>query len=362
MSGLDKSNLNGVFGRSVFESTTDSPEDTNMDYSIQLDVKGVKCPVIPLLAIDGGGTKTIVAITDDKGQILSMSKGGASNYQVVGEENAAKTLIQLIKDAVNNFKKNSCEYYTICEGVTFKRAVFALAGVDTESDKSFLERIIKQIIVNSGIQVQRVIVENDALSVLLGAANRSPGALLISGTGSVAYACDGNKDCVRVGGWGHIVGDEGSGYWIGKQAISSVLKMYDGRESKSILSELVLKHFGFKNLEELHNWIYSPNYSVHDVGSLSITVENACSLGDEVSKDILNRAVLELYNLITTAIKKANISHMHFKLMMLGGILQNNEYVKNKLTNKIKREMTNVEIISTRQKPINLIIQRGLNC
>lgn len=320
---------------------------------IQLDVKGTKRPVIPLLAIDGGGTKTIVAIADNHGKILSMSKGGASNYQVVGKQNAAETLIQLIKSTINNLENAD---------VIFQRAVFALAGIDTQKDKANVEEIVKKVIEGSRIQVREVIVENDALSVLLGTTNHSPGALLISGTGSVAYAYDGKGKCVRVGGWGHIAGDEGSGYWIGKQAISSVLKMYDGREPESILSELVLKHLGFKSLEQLYNWIYSSRYSVHDVGSLSVTVEHACNTGDEISKDILNRAVSELYSMIITAIKKAGISDMPFKLMMQGGVLQNSEYIKNKLANKIKEEIADVEILSTCQKPINLIVQRGLNC
>ncbi|MBY7142846.1 hypothetical protein KFZ56_07190 [Virgibacillus sp. NKC19-3] len=160
---------------------------------------------------------------------------------------------------------------------------------------------------------------------------------------------------------GHRIGDEGGGYWIGKEAIRTIMKMLDGREPETILSHLVLNHFQFEDYEQLYDWVYGPNYSIHEVGKVSTIVGEANHLGDPASKCILNRAVTELYCLVSTAVKRADISDEPFKLLMLGGVLQNSEYINSELIRQIKDNMANVDIITDYDIPIDLIIQRGLN-
>lgn len=314
--------------------------------------------VVPLLAIDGGGTKTIAIITDETGNMLGMGQAGTSNYHVFGEENTIKTLSNVILEALNRFKKDSA--LDLQTEIVIKLGVFALAGLDTETDKANVQEIVRNVIAESGVQFQKVIVENDALSALLGATNRRPGVLLISGTGSIAFAHDGNGKYVRSGGWGHLLGDEGGGHWIGKEAIRSILKMYDGRGTKTILADYVLEHLKLECYEQLYNWVYGPDCSIHKVAALSTIVELAYQEGDQVSKMILDRAVTELFELICGVAKISGVINKPFKLLFLGGILQNSNYIKKELTKKVHEEMPNVEILPNYQKPISLIIQRGL--
>jgi len=308
-----------------------------------------------LLAVDGGGTKTLAVITDRKGSILGEGKAGASNYQVTGKEMAIKALTASIQEALANVTARTGEM------IHFEKTVFALAGIDTSIDEIEVREIVEKTIKQIGLATERLLVENDCLSALLGATQNKAGALLISGTGSIVFAHDGRGNFFRTGGWGYRVGDEGSGYWIGKEAIRSVLKMNDGREKETILTKLILQEFGFKKVEDLYNWVYSSAYCVDDVSALTTLVEEAYKMGDGVSKAILDEAAAELTLLLETTIEKAGIATEEFQLILQGGVIQNNHYIRERVLDRLKEKAEKVKVIDTDQKPITFIIKRGLN-
>lgn len=309
---------------------------------------------IELLAVDGGGTKTVAVLVADDGTILGEGLAGASNYQVVGAEGAKKALQEAV---LASFKAAG---FNAGHLVNLEKAVFALAGIDTSNDEKAVNGIVQQVVTSLPIEIESFLVENDCLSALLGATENKAGVLVIAGTGSIVFAHDGNNRIVRSGGWGHRVGDEGSGYWIGNQAICSVLKMQDGRGKETLLSKLILEKFNFSKIEDLYNWTYSDSYSVDDVGSLAAIVDEAFRLGDGVSKVILDAAVDELLLLIETAIEKVNIQKDKFDLIFQGGVFHHNQYIKNQVFRRIQRSKHNVNIVTTIEKPITNIIKRGL--
>lgn len=309
---------------------------------------------IELLAVDGGGTKTRAVLVEADGTILGEGNAGASNYHVVGVEGAKKALVEAILAA---FKDAGMETsYT----VNVEKAVFALAGIDTTHDEREVEEVVGQVIEALSIEMGTLQVENDCLSALLGVTQNKAGILLIAGTGSIVFAHDGNNRIVRSGGWGHRVGDEGGGYWIGKQAISSVLKMYDGRGEETLLSKLILEEFKFNRIEDLYNWTYSDSYSIDHVGVLAAVVDEGFRLGDAVCKRILDCAVDELFLLIEAAIKKAEIGQKEFDLIFQGGVFQHNHYIKYQVSQRIQQSYTKVKIRTTSDEPIGNIIKRGL--
>lgn len=310
----------------------------------------------PLLAIDGGGTKTIAVITDKKGSVLGVGKAGATNYQVVGRKAAQQSLQDAIQQAIEEVKSR----FGHSDPVAVEKAVIALAGLDTQNDQRIVDHIVCDALQSLQLNVRNFIVENDCLSALLGATQQSPGVLLISGTGSIVFAHDGKGRYVRAGGWGHRVGDEGSGYWIGKEAIRAVLKMYDGREEPSVLSNLILNHFQFHHIEDLYNWVYSEHYSVDDVSALTRIVEEAASQNDAVSQAILERAVSELEQLLYAVLARVSLNDEHVKLVLQGGVLQHNRHIRDQILNKLKRTHPNLQLLSNQKEPIYNIIRRGL--
>lgn len=310
---------------------------------------------IQLLVVDGGGTKTKAVLVGIGDTIIGEGKAGASNYHVVGEDAAKNEIVAAILSAL--FAAG------IKPGIGTKvdKAVFALAGIDTSQDVKKTEKIVQDVIKTLSIEVGRLLVENDCLSALIGATQNKAGILLIVGTGSVVYANDGNNRIVRSGGWGHRVGDEGSGYWIGLHAIQSVFRMWDGRGEETLLASLVLEKFGFLNIEELYNWTYSDSYSIDDVGALAALVYQAHRMGDTVSKRILDAAADELVLLLVTVIKKANIEQDEIDLILQGGVILHNTYLQKQVLQKMQQSTTQFNIIIPHEEPIRNIIKRGLN-
>ena len=114
-----------------------------------------------------------------------------------------------------------------------------IAGVDRPDDAAAVRGIMRRI----GYQA-RVLVVNDALVALEAGAPGGPGVVIISGTGSIAYGRNAAHEAARAGGWGYVLGDEGSGYWIGRAALRAVLREADRRGPKTALTPLLLRHFG----------------------------------------------------------------------------------------------------------------------
>jgi len=309
----------------------------------------------PLLAIDGGGTKTIAVIVDSSGNIISKAKTEGSNYHVVGEERTFHSLYTVIQETINCLRSDKIDNIN-----KFHCAVFALAGLDTEKDQLLVEGTVMKVIETLKLNIDKVIVENDGYATLLGATKNLPGALLISGTGSISFAHDGNGKIVRAGGWGYQVGDEGSGYWIGKEAIRSVFRMFDGREKQTILAEKILHSLQFSDIEQLYNWVYKETDSVDQVSRLAQVVEKACQEGDPVSKKILDQAVTELYDLLHTVLLRSNIIEGPFTLVLQGGVLKNIGYIRERLINRIGEKIPQAGIFLSQVDPIDLIIERGL--
>ncbi|MEH7272899.1 N-acetylglucosamine kinase, partial [Neobacillus vireti] len=297
---------------------------------------------------------TRAVLVEGDGTILGEGNAGASNYQVVGAEGSEEALIKAILAAFMNAGIETCNK------VNVEKAVFALAGIDTLKDEKVVAGIVQRVVMNLSIEIRSLQVENDCLSALLGATENKAGVLLIAGTGSIVFAHDGNNRIIRSGGWGHRVGDEGSGYWIGKQAIASVLRMVDGRGDETLLSKLILKKFNFNSIEDLYNWTYSDDYSVDDVGTLAAVVDEAFRLGDPVSKRILDAAVDELLLLIETAIGKADIQQDEFDMIFQGGVFHHNHYIRNQVCQRIQQSKSKVNIKTTTEEPIRNIIRRGL--
>ncbi|MRX56188.1 hypothetical protein GJU41_19705 [Bacillus idriensis] len=316
-------------------------------------LKKVNNAAFPLLAVDGGGTKTLAVITDSKGNVMGIGRSHASNYQVAGIKGANNALFE----AINEVLLKVCEKK---EMVKFQTGVFALAGIDTSEDRDVVKRMVNDVCHRTGIYFEKLIVENDALSTLIGATSNQPGALVISGTGSIAFAHNGRGEYVRAGGWGHKVGDEGSGYWIGMEAIRAILKMSDGRGPNTLLKDRVLEAINLPTVESLYNWVYGTKSSVDTIGAIAQIVEACTVEGDAVSKNILDSATDELFSLLYTVMDKTLDADEKITIVLQGGILKHNQYIQKQLGDKVKGQFPNSRLILANLEPFEYIVQRGL--
>lgn len=262
-----------------------------------------------ILAIDGGGTKTDLVAGDTNGHILFMVSGPSTNLK---SRPAAMVKEDLFRMLDSLFKKNEFSLDEIA-GVSV-----AAAGGDRPEDQDKWKEWFDVY----GIKPKIMTIMNDCLAPLAAATKGKEGVVLVAGTGSIAYYFKEDGGTIRAGGWGYLLGDEGSGYDIGNQALRRVLKHHDRRRMKGDeLSASVLEHFGLKHPMELITHIYEASYPRESIASLGKRVVELASKGNDDALDIMMAAICELEGLLS-AIHEQDEDSMNSSLVISGGLFQ----------------------------------------
>ncbi|RTQ89290.1 N-acetylglucosamine kinase [Lysinibacillus telephonicus] len=304
-----------------------------------------------ILAVDGGATKTTLSIRSEHGECYFEKTSTGSNAQTIGAHAVKEVLNELLWDA---YQSTNLEKIDV--------AAFAIAGIDSASDLKLVSEVIEFCCQKVPFKIEKIIIENDVHSALLGLVGlKNPGALIISGTGSICMATDGNGYIVRTGGWGHRAGDEGSGYWIGKEILSIVFRMEDGRlEKTSVLKEHLYKKLHIETTEQLITWLYQPNYTNAQIASISSILQDAVILGDEQAIAIARQAAKELYFLVKSALQKINYVKKPLTLYVNGGVLQHNPIILNLLQQYTVQTYPDITFTVCDKSPIEYIFKRAL--
>jgi N-acetylglucosamine kinase-like BadF-type ATPase len=230
-----------------------------------------------VLGIDAGGTKTVCLLADESGLILSEGRGPGANLHVAGELAVEKVLHEVMESALDG---RAIRPAAICLGI---------AGVDRQDEANTITAIMRRIGHRS-----RILVVNDALIALAAGARDAPGIVIISGTGSIVYGRNSNGEAARAGGWGHMIGDEGSGYWIGREALAAVMRAGDARGPATRLSADILAFFSIDDVSRLPKIVYNRDVPRQSVAALGPIVNSAALEGDAVATRILEQAADEL--------------------------------------------------------------------
>jgi N-acetylglucosamine kinase-like BadF-type ATPase len=258
-----------------------------------------------VLGIDAGGTKTVCHLADEDGNLLAEALGPGANLQSAGELQVEKVLHGVMEEALG---ERDIVPAAICLGI---------AGVDRPDDATIVRAIMKRI----GYKA-RVVVVNDALVALEAAIPGGPGVVIISGTGSIAYGRNAAGEAARAGGWGYVLGDEGSGYWIGRAALRAVLREADQRGPKTALTPLLLRHFGVSEAQNLLHEVYHANLKPAAIGALARCVQAAFSDGDQVAVGILRGAADELEGSGLSVARRLGLIGESFVVVLAGGIFR----------------------------------------
>jgi len=256
-----------------------------------------------VLGIDAGGTKTVCYLADGDGNVLGEARTGGANLQTEGELNVEKTLHSVMDQALGGRER---EIAAICLG---------MAGVDRDSDGVVVRGIMRRIAARS-----RVVVVNDALVALVAGVGEAPGVVIICGTGSIAYGRNAREQAARAGGWGHILGDEGSGYWIGRLALRAVARAADGRGPATGLTPRVLNHFAVARPSDLVAEIYDRQLRHHALAQLARVVQQARDEGDDVATQILEQAAHELMRSARSVVERLQMREEAVQFVLAGGV------------------------------------------
>jgi N-acetylglucosamine kinase-like BadF-type ATPase len=258
-----------------------------------------------VLGIDAGGTKTVCLLADAGGRVIAEARGGGANLQAVGELEVEKVLHDVMERALGDRRIIPS---AICLGI---------AGVDREDDAALIRGVMGRI----GYRA-RLVVTNDALIALVAGAGDAPGVVIVAGTGSIAYGRNAAGEAARAGGWGSVLGDEGSGYWMGRHALRAVVREADGRDRPTRLTPLVLAHFKVQRPEELVHAIYYRKLPPQAIAAVAHTVEEASGEGDGVAEEILSRGARELAACAESVVARLGMRQSPFSFVLAGGVLE----------------------------------------
>jgi N-acetylglucosamine kinase-like BadF-type ATPase len=258
-----------------------------------------------VLGIDAGGTKTVCLLADANGTILAEARAGGANLQAVGELEVEKVLHDVMERAIGDRQLLPS---VICLGV---------AGVDRPDDAAAIRGLMRRI----GYKA-RVLIANDALIALVAGVAHDPGVVIIAGTGSIAYGRNAQDEAARAGGWGYVLGDEGSGYWIGRHALRAVVRHADGRGRPTALTPHVFRHFGVSRAQELVHAIYHRNLRPSAIAAVTRAVQQAADEGDEVALNILSVGARELAGCAASVVRQLGLADGTFSFVLAGGTLQ----------------------------------------
>ena len=291
-----------------------------------------------LIGLDCGATKTACALADENGEILQTLTGKPANLLINGTDNTSKNICSLIKECKAQYDFKFDEV---------KSLVIGAAGAGRKEDAESLKNSLIDLFNAEGINIKKLTVVSDVQIALKGAFPDSSGAILIAGTGSIICGKDEQGNFYRVGGFGRLIGDEGSGYSIGRKALISAAKYLDGRNNKIFLVDLILNKLKIKSSDDLINKIYKENF---DIASAAKDVIIAAEKGDETALSILNEESDEMLLKIKTIAKKMNAGNM--KLSFTGGLISNENIYTEMIKKKIHSSLPNVKIVTPLKMPV----------
>lgn len=303
-----------------------------------------------LLIIDGGATKTACALVHaESGEIIYTTSASGSNYQAIGAESATE-IVQVLLANVQDFLQKQADS-------TIAVATFAMAGIDSPKDHEIVSAIVHNAVSALQLKIDTLIIENDAQATLLGVTAGQAGALLIAGTGAIAYAFTGTQ-IVRAGGWGHRAGDEGSGYWLGQEVIRAIFRMEDGRGEPTLLKNAVYNHLRIQDVTELATWLFHPSYTNAQLAKMGAFLADAVDKKDPCAIQISMRAAHELALLACAVLKKIDYQGDAFSLYCNGGAIKHNPLIFKTFSQEMKSMYPQIEVSLCQHPPIHYLIER----
>lgn len=279
-----------------------------------------------LLGVDGGGTRTDCLVTTAEGVVIGRGSAGPSNIQAMGIgpalEEIRKAVYEAMREAVSSAGAP-------CRSVRVASACFGLAGVGRESDRDLMKTRLGYVLAEVtplNAPPVSLIVASDGVIALAGANAGEPGVVVIAGTGSLAYGMSPDGREARAGGWGYILGDEGSAYHIGLKGLREALRAADGRRMHTSLVEDLPAALGVKSIEEIIPIVYS-SMARAEIAALAPVVGQAATDGDEVASNVILGAGRELGLMAAAVIRRLGMDEYAGCVSAVGGVLESNEMV-----------------------------------
>jgi glucosamine kinase len=298
-----------------------------------------------VLGIDGGATKTLAALLDLQNGELHLGQGGPSNEDAVGTQSAVRALLEAADAAIAR------------AGIAWEEldaAVIALAGTDTDAVARHVH----------AARTDEWIVVNDVVAAWATATGARPGIGVISGTGSNVFGVGAEGRAWRAGGWGHLLGDEGSGYWFGTESIKAALRDREDSGPATALSSAAVEFFDAPSVEALAARVYSQPLSKSEIAAFAIETAKLAEGGDAVACELYERGAHLLSAQIAAVIRRTGLVGS-FPVGLIGSAFKAGAVFVEPLTRELHELAPEAEVAVVEMAPVGgslLLAMRACGC
>ena len=280
--------------------------------------------------IDGGGTHSRLAIVNDSGEPLAKVEAGSTNIYSVSKEQVFENLSILLERGLFEASISKADLRAGCIGSAGLRWPGEAAAFRVFFDK----------LLGNDFPVKLC---TDGEILLAGGLGEPEGYCLIAGTGSIALGRSVKGDLFRAGGFGYLLGDEGSASWIGLKAIARTLRSLEKRDLPTDMLPALLKAAGLQHSDELIQFVH--HYADKStIGALSPTVTAAARESDPLALDILNTGAQELALLVKSVVDSSVEIIQRKVLILAGGVIEHNEILARALNNELQKMIPGLSV------------------
>jgi N-acetylglucosamine kinase-like BadF-type ATPase len=290
------------------------------------------------LGVDGGASKTAALVIDEAGQPLGRGVAGPSNHLRVGIETATRNIERAVNIAL------------VEAGMAIRQVEYAYCGIAGADHPAHRQRVIDSLRIF--FPRGNFIVDNDARIALTGAIGFGSGIVIISGTGSVAFGRNESGQEARAGGWGPTIGDEGSGYAIARDGLSAIVRAHDGRGRATKMTELLCYDYDMCSPEDLPRFVYATTTHADDIARYGKLVIESARLGDEVAREILERAGRELAECVLAVARRLSLTTIKFPVAYVGGVFNAEDVLLGPMRGVVQKQAPQAALNPPQHTPV----------
>jgi N-acetylglucosamine kinase-like BadF-type ATPase len=287
------------------------------------------------LGVDGGGTKTQAVIVDDVGNVCGIGVAGASNF--------GNTSVELARQSIGATVHLAAAEAGIDDS-HFAAAFLGIAGVVSESDRNVVREIAQQLRL---APEDAIGVDHDCRIALAGGLAGETGIVQIIGTGTSCFGMNAQGERWMSGGWGHLIADEGGGYWLGIQAIKAAAAAYDGRGEATLLHDAVLQALRIEGIPQIMQRLYSSKITVSEIAALSHVVVAAAEQHDRAAQAIIASGMDEVARCVVAVAQRLTMGDAP-SLVSVGGMMQAGSIITTPLAQAVLRRLPACRIVQPR--------------
>lgn len=263
-----------------------------------------------IMAVDAGGTDTRCVVSSFDGQVLGYGSGGPGDHVLHGWQTVRNSIHQATSEALQSANLRGSNVEVVMAGS---------AGLSADAEG---RETVEQLLVELVPGAARVRATGDMVTAFWGALRTPIGVVVSAGVGAVCFGRNVTGETCEVGGWGPVMGDEGSAHDIAVQAVRAVARAADGRGEPTVLSEILMESLHVANEVEMAARLFADSAEREKLAQLAPQVVAAAQRGDAVAMQILRYAAKELAIGALTALRHLSLLNTAASVSFSGSVFE----------------------------------------